>query len=553
MQAQNRYEVLITEIMADPSPPAGLPGAEWIELKNVSARPVNLQQWRIGDSGGWSGPLPSLVLQPDSFLILCPASAVAALSAYGTCAALSSFPSLDNDGELLWLRHAAGWTVHAVEYSSQWYNNATKQEGGWSLEMADTQYPCAGAGNWKASVDPAGGTPGKINSVQSPWQDLEPPRLLRSYTRDSSSIILVFDEPVDSTAAADLSHYQLDGGMRCRNATPLPPLFQQVLLTTTAPLQTGTVYTLKAQSVPDCKGNRSGQYAEVKTGLPAAPRPGDCIINEMLFNPRGSGADFVELMNKSPQILDASKIYIANRNGSGMISSVKAISPQPFFIYPGDLVVVTDDRYDLARQYLVAAPGQVLALPSLPSFPDEEGFVLVLEAQGQVLDEVHYRDDWHFALISNPEGISLERIHPGARSQDPSSWHSAASTAGYATPTAVNSQYSNPIPGTTMIHCSPGLFSPDNDGRDDIATIQYTMPEPGYVANITIYDMAGRAVRYLVRNASLGRSGQWYWDGLGEAGKFLPAGPYIVAAECFNLQGKTFRARQVLVLARKLR
>ena len=198
-------------------------------------------------------------------------------------------------------------------------------------------------------------------------------------------------------------------------------------------------------------------------------------------------------------------------------------------------------------------PGAILTLNSLPSFPDAEGFVLLLNQQGNVVDEVNYSDDWHFKLIDNAEGVSLERIDPGSPSQNPGNWHSAASTAGYGTPGYKNSQFKNQQSIAATIEVLPKVFSPDNDGFDDIATIQYKITEPGYVANITIFDAAGRPIRNLVRNGTLSTNGYWNWDGLDDKGRKLPVGAYILFTEIFNLQGKKERFKNVVVLARNLR
>ncbi|MBK9382956.1 MAG: lamin tail domain-containing protein [Chitinophagaceae bacterium] len=550
--SQNRYDIVIDEIMADPSPQVGLPSNEWIELKNTSAAPVNLQNWRIGDTGGLSGPMPNFTLQPDSFVIVCTGSAVAAMSAFGTTISVTSFPSLDNDGDQLFLKAANGTTIHAIGYISGWYQNELKKEGGWTLEMIDTKSPCAGISNWKASVYVTGGTPGKKNSVDAINNDATAPQLKRAYTTDNITIILVFDEPVDSLSGATVSNYSIDGGLTIISATTIPPLFNSVQLKVATALNINTVYTITALNVRDCKNNTIGSSNKARVGLPSDAATGEWIINEILFNPRSNAYDYIELYNNSNKIFDASKLYIANRNSSGVISSIKALSPLPYYIFPGDYIVETEDADNLALQYLVKNPENVLLISSPPSFPDDEGTVVALNFQGNVVDEVKYKDDWHFKLIDNAEGVSLERIDPDGTSQDETNWHSAASTAGYGTPTYKNSQYKLVQSINAAIEISPKVFSPDNDGRDDIATVQYAVTEPGYIANVTIFDAAGRPVRNLVRNGTLGLNGYWNWDGLDDKGLKLPVGTYIIFSEIFNLQGKKQKFKNTVVLARKL-
>jgi Lamin Tail Domain len=551
--AQNRYDVVIDEIMADPAPQIGLPNNEWVELRNTTTSAINLQNWRIGDATGQSGLMPNFTLQPDSFVIICTGSAVAAMSVFGTTISVTSFPSLDNDGDQLFLKAANGKTIHAVSYTSSWYQNEVKKDGGWTLEMIDTKSPCAGNSNWKASVSTTGGTPGGKNSIDAINNDQASPQLKRAYTTDNVTIILVFDEPIDSLSGATIANYNIDGGLAFISAVTLSPLFNQVQLKTNNPLTANTVYTITASNVTDCKNNIIGTANNARVGLPVDPAAGEWIINEILFNPRSNAFDYVEFYNNSNKTFDASKLYIANRNSSGVISSIKALSTTPSYIFPGDYIVVTEDADNLALNYLVKNPDHVLIVLSMPSFSDDEGDVIALNLQGVVVDEVKYKDDWHFKLIDNAEGVALERIDPAGPSQDETNWHSAASTAGYGTPTYKNSQYKQLSGINASIEVSPKVFSPDNDGRDDIATIQYEVSEPGYVANITIFDGAGRPVRNLVRNGILGLKGYWNWDGLDDKGLKLPVGAYIIFTEIFNLQGKKDRFKTTVVLGRLLR
>lgn len=103
-----------------------------------------------------------------------------------------------------------------------------------------------------------------------------------------------------------------------------------------------------------------------------------------------------------------------------------------------------------------------------------------------------------------------------------------------------------------VIDVSPKIFSPDNDGYDDITTISYQVEQSGYVANITIFDASGRFVRYLVKNALLGLKGSWNWDGLDEKQQKLSVGTYIVYTEIYNMQGKKQQFKNTVALARRL-
>ena len=289
--------------------------------------------------------------------------------------------------------------------------------------------------------------------------------------------------------------------------------------------------------------------AEIPTGLASIPDEGEWLINEVMFDPPPNGYDYVEFYNNSSRILDLAELYIANRNSTGTISGITAMSPQHQLVFPRQFIVITPDADRLALNYHVKDPSTVIGGNDLPSFPDDEGTVIGLDKQGRITDELKYDSRWHFKLISDPEGVALERIDPQMVTQDPMNWHSASSVAGYGTPGYENSQYRQPEFGG-RITADPVVFSPDNDGRDDVLMINYELPAPGYMGSVRIYDYSGRLVRSLVQNQLTGRKGSWTWDGLENKGMKLPLGIYIVFAEFFTLDGLTEQIRLPVVIAK---
>ncbi len=545
-----QYDIVIDEIMADPTPIVGLPTNEWLELKNTTTFDINLQNYRLGKSTGESGAMPSYVLPAGGYVIVCTGSAVAAMSTYGPTIAVTSFPSLNNDADKIYLRAPQGLIVHSVNYTDAWYKNELKKDGGWSLEMIDTKNPCTGIDNWKASVDARGGTPAAKNSTDAANADVTAPKLLRAYATDATHITLVFNEPEDSTNAAIAANYSISDGSSITNALPLSVSFDRVSLTLSPPLLPNKIYTITANNVKDCSGNTIGINKTARVGLTSSTDSLDIVVNEILFNPKPNGTDYVEFYNRSKKILNLKNAFIANRNSLGVVSSIYQFTTEDYLFFPEDYIVVTEDADITKRDFVANDPNAIIVVKTLPSFNDDDGDVILLNEQGKIIDEVLYSSKWHFALISNEEAVSLERINADAVSVQ-SNFHSAASSVGYGTPTYKNSQ--NRIDASVQgdITITPAIVSPDNDGLDDFATIQYSFPEPGYTANITIFDATGRAVRFLERNTLAGTKGYYRWDGLGEKQQKLPVGLYIIYTEVFNLNGKTKKFKNTVVLARR--
>jgi hypothetical protein len=547
----NRYDIIIDEIMADPNPVVQLPNAEYVELKNRSTHSINLSGFKLISLTTISSPFPSFIIKPDSFIVVTSATNQSLFAKYGNSIGLSTFPAIVNAGTTLSLLSPNGSTIHAVSYSNQWYDNVGKASGGWSLEMVDCNSPCSGRTNWKASVDAKGGTPGHVNSVDALNPDQTPPKLVRSYALDNLTLVAIFDQTLDSSSASIANHFFLTGSVTILSAECHPPLFNSVTLKLSAPVLPKTIYQLTAKQLTDCNGNEIGVFNNCKTGLTEEAIIGDIRINEILFNPRPQAYDYVEILNASNKIIDASKLYLANRDANNKIASAKKLADTTFLIFPGDYYVITENKLSIQKEYFVKNPDAIIELTTLPSFPDDKGDVVITNTTGDVIDEINYDADWQFPLISNPEGVALERIDPLQKTQDKDNWHSASTTSGYGTPTYVNSQYKElrSVKGDLMF--SGIAFTPDNDGINDFLTINYQMDEAGYMANVYIFDPLGRMVRYLVKNNLLGLNGSFRWDGLDSTGKSLAQGPYVILTEIFDLQGKKRQWKNVVSIVRK--
>lgn len=281
-------------------------------------------------------------------------------------------------------------------------------------------------------------------------------------------------------------------------------------------------------------------------------QPGDIVINEVLFNPVKDGFDYLEGYNRSNKTIDLEELAVANRNSTGDIAGQRAVARGSILLPPAGYFIITSNEKSLRLQYTVPPDAIVCEVSSMPSFPDDEGHVLLLNKGDTVIDELNYSEKWHFAMISEPEGVSLERINYDAPVQDRNNWTSASSSSGFGTPGFQNSHFRAGPRMEEEVFVSPKVFSPDNDGINDQGFIEYNMEATGYVGNLVIYDMAGRRVRYLLKNEVLGLSNRFVWDGQDDRSQPLPPGMYVLLSEIYNLQGRTKKFKNVIILQRRV-
>jgi hypothetical protein len=156
----------------------------------------------------------------------------------------------------------------------------------------------------------------------------------------------------------------------------------------------------------------------------------------------------------------------------------------------------------------------------------------------------------HYPLLSGHEGIALEKTDPCSGSEVAINWHSAAGSAGWGTPGATNSIFSEERSFTDEVKLSSSRITPDNDGYEDLLTIAFDLAGTGNVISITIFDEAGNQVRRLVRNMLTGPEASFLWDGTADDGSPVRTGIYIVFITMYDDSGKTKTWKKVCTVLR---
>jgi hypothetical protein len=192
-------DVIINEFMCDQSPVVGLPEAEFVEIFNSSSKVFNVGGWKLGDASS-QGTLASKWLLPNEYMILTSTSNV---DSFTVATAVSSFPSLNNSGDNIVLLSDVGVRLDSITYDLSWYNDATKEGGGYSIERINPNDPCSSNDNWSASTSINGGTPGQQNSIYDNSPDVLSPQIAQLIALSPNYLEIHFNEGMDSLSLSN--------------------------------------------------------------------------------------------------------------------------------------------------------------------------------------------------------------------------------------------------------------------------------------------------------------------------------------------------------------
>ena len=416
-------DIRINEVFVDANPIIALADAQFVELFNQTDLGVDLSGWTFADSGA-EVELTNVVIPANAYVILCNRNDAALWEPFGLTAGIQSFPSMTQAGDTLSLTNATGNLMDQVIYTKDWYGDSDKADGGYSLELRDTDTPCTGSIAWIASTDESGGTPGRVNSVLGLAEDTSPPNFVTAIGTDATSITLYFSETM--LPISDASNYTITPNLDIQEIVYEGSHINLLLNET---IDANEIYEITVSGLQDC-GNNPMTATSAMFGLSTTINSGDIVINEIFADPNPTVGlptnQFIELFNQNSFGIDLTDWAIADLADTATLSNVAI---------PGNgyLILCKEGTANLWQPF-----GLTAAVKGFPTLNQSDEVLRLLEPTGNLMDLVDYTKDWYGDPVKAEGGYSLELRDPNFPCQGPNFWIASEDTTG-GTPGRLNS------------------------------------------------------------------------------------------------------------------
>lgn len=535
----NYGELLISEIMADPSPSIGMPNIEYIELFNRSLDSIPLGGIYLGDSSYLNRLTGDRQLHSHEYMIICATNGCSQFPGKN-CYNFNEMPSLNNDGDKIYLLNNDSILLDVVSYDKTYYGDEYKSNGGYSLERTDVNTICSGTKNWHASESAVGGTPGEANSISTSNSPHEKFEVLHGALRNGHCIELFCNEQLQTNTLSA-------GRLICAaiSDTLTNPQYSYaaanaIMFNSDQALDSFMVYEVRLEGIRNCFGQTIDAMQPIPICFGFEADTGELTINEILFNPRPGDHDFLEIENTGQRGIDLRSLRLSKRiNGecSTFYQPIKSLRN----IAPKEILCFSEDPQLTAANYPTNALHQIVQSVDLCTMNDDSDAIVLLNAHGRIIDEVRYNTTWHNRLLEDVEGVSLERRSAKEPGTSENNWLSGRATDGFATPGLTNAAaYSNSSRDTLSAwSLYPKVLTPNGDGIDDQLMLQARIPTEALVVEVKILAENGQLIRSICGPQTISNQSWQIWNGLTEDYRVAPAAIYFVCIRYGELNKKT--------------
>lgn len=374
-------DLAFTEIMADPTPSAGFPETEWVEITNFSPT-----YQRIDDLILQEGPnaSPLLALPPwDGFLEpggrFVASSDTTQIAGAVRQAHVPLAGALTDGGERLAISRLDGRILDELTYDRTWWQGVG---GGHSIALLQ-RGACGIAAHWGPESPASPGTGHEAPPPQPIPLAVHSFRPLAAHRGE-----ITFNQPIAPQFCGSLSWHLPSSSL------PLVPHSEAVaawsgLLPAQGPYVLSGLRTCAApwDSVPPML---------VLESLAGFPEPGDLTTTEIAVRPPPSWPGmpaFVEWTNCSDRVLEASGVRV-----NGVPASTRKVEPGASVVVPIDL-------------------------------SNSDGHITLTDADGKTLESFRYTNCWHAKRNEEYLGLSLERCDVNGPVADGRNWRTCPSGA----------------------------------------------------------------------------------------------------------------------------
>ena len=553
-------DLLVNEVMVKPS----VDNDQYIEIFNFSDKFFSLKGVVISNYIVEGDKVLSenekiiseenLILEPHGFIVV--TTSTANLMSYfdndegRSFVEISTLPKLNTTEGNLALLSSKGLFVDKMFYNSSMYGSNSKADGGVSLELVNPINRCIKTENWSGSNEIKGGTPGKVNSI---FDSNYFPTLLNEVVQvvtddDVSSFVVSFTSYVDETSIEVETNYTDIYNYSLYNK---PDGSADISVVLDSELGDDVNYFV-FNNLKSCDGSTIvsdtiwlSSFTKIENG--------DIVINEIMFYPNSNSSEFIEIYNTTDNYFSLKDTYISNYsndNESSTSSNEELLTSDNIVLNPKSYVVITTDAKSIIDNYKSAPRSSFIEIATMPKLDNSEDNIALLKSNFDFIDKVAYSKDMHINLITSDKqkGLSLERIKASNPSLDFNNWTSASQGSGGATPGLKNSVSPIDVLVEDNLMVYPELFTPNDDGLNDLVELKYVNDVAGSVANVKIFNSQGVFIKEISNNYLMGAEGSFLWDGTRSDGSLCEKGIYVFWIEIFDSNGNVNVYKKICVL-----